>query len=436
MHHCPPHTSPLGPPWRRLALALVAAISLTVSAPARADDASEAQLNFELGEAYYAQRRYAEAVERFLTSYRLVPNAQVAFNIARIYGLMERPIDAHNWYESTLALSDLTPSTPTQTATLAREARDALAPQVAVIEVLSEPAGAEIFVDRAELGAWGRAPRRVAVEPGERRVLLRLTGHHEASSTVTATRGALVRVQEVLRPITGTVLVTTRPAGAQVSIEGTREPLGISPLTLTLPIGEARLRAELPGRVPATASVTVTAEEARELELRLSLEATEVATLSVSGAPEGATVMLRGVREGLTPYTRSDLVPGTAELEVQASGLEHYRAMILLEAGSVTRVEVQLRPAPAWDWPLWRGALYTAAGVVLAGGTVFGVLALTQRDSFFEHPTRGAYDAVQAHAITSDVLLGAGAALLVATFIADLSSSPPVGSTAHIETER
>lgn len=412
-----------------LVLGLVVS-SLTLTSPARADDASEAQLNFELGQSYYGQGRYLEALERFLTSYRLVENASVAFNIAQVYVLLDRSLDAYNWFETAIRLEPAP-----ETVALATTARDGLADDVAVVEITSTPAGAEIFVDRVELGAWGRAPRRVAVEAGARTVILRLDGHHDASVAVTATRGTIVPTALELVPITGTVAVTTSPPGARIVRDDTGEVLGVSPLVVELPVGERRLRAVVTGMVESTATVVVVEGERHEVELRLSHEASTVATLSITGT-EGARITLRGEALGAVPFTRADLEPGIAPLEVSADGLDTFRASLLLEAGSATRVAVELRPPPSWDWPIWRAVLYGGAGLLVASGAVVGGLALAQRDAFYASPSRTALDGIMPLALTSDVLVGAGIVLGISTLIADLVSSPPSSSSAEIEIER
>jgi len=62
--------------------AALAAAALLASTPALADDASEARLQYELGSELYKQKRFTEALERFIASNRLVPNPNVVFNIA------------------------------------------------------------------------------------------------------------------------------------------------------------------------------------------------------------------------------------------------------------------------------------------------------------------------------------------------------------------
>ena len=65
---------------------------------AQLDLADEAEVLFELG--VEAQRRadYLTALERYLASNRLVPNSNVAFNIARCYELLDRHAEAFRYY--------------------------------------------------------------------------------------------------------------------------------------------------------------------------------------------------------------------------------------------------------------------------------------------------------------------------------------------------
>src|SRR6187455_2029106 len=83
-------------------------LGLAHSLPVAADPASEAQLQFELAQRLYKEKRYDEAIERFVASNRLVPNANVVFNIGQTFEFLKRRVDAYNWYVSYLEF-ELTP---------------------------------------------------------------------------------------------------------------------------------------------------------------------------------------------------------------------------------------------------------------------------------------------------------------------------------------
>ncbi|MCC6875983.1 MAG: PEGA domain-containing protein [Sandaracinaceae bacterium] len=422
-------------PFTSNAMGLVLAISIAgvIHAPARADNASEARLAFERGSHAYERRDFPAAVDHFQVSYRLVPNAAVAYDIARVYErYLARPIDAYNWYETALGTAGASDDLRAN----AIADRDRLAPALAILDVVTAPAGAEVFVERVDLGAWARSPRRVAVPAGAMQIILRIANHHAATVTVDARAGEVAAVRAELRPITTTLRVTSAPASARIVRDDTGEELGVAPFERELPIGSLVLRAILPGHVDQTLSVTLVEGEAREVELRLPREASTVATLSVSGTPPGAAVALAGRTLGTIPFTQTGLMPGTSEIEISAPGMLAVRRSILLEAGSATRLDVTLRPPSSWDWPLWRAVLYAGAAAAAGGGLVFGGLALAQQDAFYASPSRGALGAIESLAVTADVLVPLGLGLAVATLIADLLSSPPPSSEARADVER
>src|SRR5690242_7506668 len=88
---------------RRIAPALLA-LSL-LAPPAWADNtADEADVAFELGNRAYARRDYEEALKDYFLSYRLVPNRNVLFNIARCFEQLDRFNEAYRYYNDLLAM--------------------------------------------------------------------------------------------------------------------------------------------------------------------------------------------------------------------------------------------------------------------------------------------------------------------------------------------
>ena len=80
---------------RQLALLL----TLVVAVPAWADNtADEADVAFDLGNKAYAKRDYDAALASYFLSYRLVPNRNVLFNIARCYEAQDRYDEAYRYW--------------------------------------------------------------------------------------------------------------------------------------------------------------------------------------------------------------------------------------------------------------------------------------------------------------------------------------------------
>jgi hypothetical protein len=420
---------------RAMTASLAACAALWALAPATAlAQDSEAQLRYERGVALYEQQRYPEALEHFLASFRLAPTANMAFNIAQVCGLMSRWVEAYNWYETHLTQFELDDAARGR----AQSARDALLDRVAVVEVATTPPGAELFVDRADLGAVGRSPRRVAVAPGSHRVLARAAGHHEASAAVEAAQGQVVAVDVALTAVVGRLVVESTPPGAEVRAEGRGEPLGTTPLELELSPGSLRLAISLDGYEQAIRDVTVSAAQEARVAVRLERLREAVAVLSVVSEPAGAEVQLDGRDAGRTPLSLSDLDPGPRRLAVRVAGRLPWAAQVLLEPGSATRVEVSLAPARSQRPRRLRWIGYGGGGAMLVAGAALGGVALADRSAFFasENPTRAMLERVRAESIAADVLIWTGAAALGVTLILDLVLRRARESTGTVTIDR
>lgn len=413
-----------------MGVALVLVTTL-LAAPVSADDASEAALNFELGRELYQQRRYPEALQRFLASNRLVSNPNVIFNIAQTYGLMRRWVEAYNWYETYLH-EDLDDADRQE----GMSARDRLAPRVAVLDVSSSPAGAALYIDRVELGSVGVAPRRVAVTPGVHEIIARAERFAESQVSAEAGRGHVFAVSLNLQALTGALSVTTDPAGARISTSDGLV-LGTSPLESMVPVGRLSLVAEAEGRISQTREVTVEHEQRIEVHLTLPVAASEVALLTVSGGADGANVQVDGVHAGTVPLTLSALSPGSRHLRVEMPMHLTWEGDVALEAGAATRVDVTLVAPTPDSSGLRYGAYGTGVGLLL-GGAAAGVAALLGRRSFLEsdNPTRAQFDSVRRRGLVADVLLGAGSLIIGVTLVVDLTRGEPARSGATISIER
>src|SRR5690606_26043651 len=149
------------------------------------------------------------ALSHFLLSNRLAPNKNVVFNIARTYERLDRFADAHRYFVDARAAER-------DGAVVAEidEALARIAPKVAVLDVQTDPPGATIYLDRKDLGARGRAPRALAVDPGTYTVIVEHPGHEPArSAPIEVALGENKRVPLTLERIVGTV---------EIAVEGSR----------------------------------------------------------------------------------------------------------------------------------------------------------------------------------------------------------------------
>src|ERR1019366_4535035 len=151
-----------------------------------------------------------------LASNRLAPNRNVLFNIARSYEALKAYPDAYRYY--TRALQG-----ETDAAARARisDALARMAPNVAVLNVITDPPGATLYLDRKDLGERGAGPQALGLAPGRYTVIAVAPGYEDAVSAPTEARaGAAVDVPLKLVRILGTVHVGGDEAtGASVRVD-------------------------------------------------------------------------------------------------------------------------------------------------------------------------------------------------------------------------
>lgn len=404
---------------RAAVLALL--ISMWGGARAMGQEATEAQLLFERGAELYRERRFGEALEAMVASNRLVPNANVVFNVAQIYELLERPMDAFNWYQRHLqfALDD-----EARSRALRRVA--ALQPRVAVLQVQTEPDGAELYLDRVELGVVGRAPMVLAVPPGPHTVIGRVAGYRDASARVIASLAATAATALSLQQLIGRVDLQSEPKGASVFVDGHGPALGVTPLRLELPAGPASLTLRLDGYLDQAVELQVDAEAVQSRRLTLARDPGRFARLSIAAEPSGAIVRLDGEHLGTAPLELDGLQPGTRALEVSGPSYEPWRTRLQLSAGTTSHVRANLVSEDERPWPYWPWLGYGVGGALLISGVAVGAAAISENKSGADA------DDVQRLNHTADALLAGGVLLGAVTLILQLTGSPTPHSTGSV----
>ena len=419
-------------PVRNLTAFLLVAATLVASPrAARADAATEAQLQFELGSELYKQGRYPEAIERFIASYRQVPNSNVVLNVVQTFIFLKRFEDAYNWNETFLSIA----ATDAQRQA-GNSRRGDLGKRVAVLDVTTTPADAELFIDRAELGSVGRAPRRVAVKAGDHRVIARAKDFDERTVSVSVKTAESKPVQIELPPLLGTVRIRSVPPGAIVRDDATGAELGKTPAELRLRPAAQRLVVELAGWVSQTRTVNVLRDRTSQLEVVLQRAATTVAVLSVLGNVPGASIVVDGRLLGRAPLSLDTLPPGQVLVAVNAPGRDAWQERVTLERGAATRVDFDLADPSTKTWSGWRWLGYGGGAALVTAGALVGLSALSARGEFDQRPSSEALDRVKTRNTTADILLGSGVVVLGGTLTWDLLRAPDPKSGGAVTMDR
>ena len=324
-----------------LTWALLLALALSPLQPARAGNtADEADVAFQLGNEAFAKRQYEQALAHYFVSHRLVPNRNVLFNIARCFEALGRLDEAYRYYNDLLGL-DL----PAEDRKEAKAALSKLSPRVALLSVTTEPDGADLYVDREDLGSRGRTPQTVAVAPGAHKVLVRLEGYKPAEVSVTALKGREAKQRLQLAAIVGTVSLEGSPAGAVVRERPDGPELGRLPVTLTFKPGQVLLHVSADGYTPSQTLVKVEPDAEARAKVELAPLPRPTGKVVITANRENALVKVDGKESGFTP-TVVVLTAGEHEVEITARDLRPFSQKVLVRADQEARIVADLRYAP------------------------------------------------------------------------------------------
>lgn len=227
-----------------------------------------------------------------------------------------------------------------------REAGPALPPppSPAKVEFRTEPRGASIIID--DEPTQETTPVVLTLEEGPHKIELRLKGYGTLSRTVAAEAGQHVLFDTVLVPSAGTIVVTSDPTSAKVSINGS--PRGETPATIdgldrrrTYAVEISKLgfedwRQELSFGDEELLNVSA------ELERAGRTTKAGVGFLSVVASP-WAEVLLDGRSIGETPIIRRSVRSGqhVVILRNAPRGAE-VRRVVTVPVNDVVRVSVDL----------------------------------------------------------------------------------------------
>jgi outer membrane receptor for ferrienterochelin and colicin len=319
---------------------LVLTLLLTPAVALANNTADEADVTFELGNEAYSRRQYVEALRAYFTSYRLVPNRNVLFNIARCYEALTRYNEAYRYYND-LAQESLSTTDKAEV----HRALERLRPKVALVRVTTEPPGAEVYVDREDLGIRGLSPQTLALPPGPHKVMVRKQGYRSQEQSITLVRGSSVSQAFELELITGMVELTGTPVGADVRETPEGPVVGRVPGTLRFTPGQHVLHVRAPGHTPAQLLVDVPADGTVPLQVALSPREIPTGRLIVTANRDNATVRVDGQPAGFTP-TVVTLPEGEHTLEVESWDVRPLRQQVTVVADAEKRIHADLRYEP------------------------------------------------------------------------------------------
>lgn len=169
-------------------------------------DNAEARVYFEEGNRLYSEASRARGVERtkllrrsleaYVDSLQIVRSRNAVFNAAIVLGELERHEESFNYLSEYLRVEGLSD----QDREDAARRRDALRDEVAVLQVMTVPDGALVWIDRKDLAPRGETPFEIALAEGRHRLFVEREGFLPEESSARAVRGQLVTVTLALQP--------------------------------------------------------------------------------------------------------------------------------------------------------------------------------------------------------------------------------------------
>lgn len=322
---------------RSLALTLVVCSSLVWAG----NTADEADIAFELGNRAYAKRDYETALASYFLSYRLVPNRNVLFNIARCYEAVDRFDEAYRYWNDLF----VDPKVPESERKDVGRALARLAPKVALITITSTPPGAELYVDRKDLGSRGKTPQTIAVAPGAHTLLLELAGWNDAQAKVSTARGKESKQTITLERVVGQVALSGTPEGSIVRESADGPELGKLPAQLTLTPGQHLLVVQAPNHLPQQVLVDVKANQLVNAKVALPERPPATGKVEVNANRDNSVVFVDGKKAGFTP-TVLTLPVGQHRVVVTNDEVTPLEQDVDVTENADLKIQAELRYAP------------------------------------------------------------------------------------------
>ena len=209
------------------------------------------------------------------------------------------------------------------------------------VDFTSKPEGASVFVDGKDCGV---TPLTLFdLEQGAHRATFEFPNYEAFDDFFNLGDGAYTVRHATLEPKRGLLLVKTDPSGADISLDGVS--YGESPrLITTLNCTDSyRFLLQKKGYQSRYMEVKFSGRTPLVKEEKLILDSGAV---SIKTTPEGASVLVNGIRRGVTPLALTDVPKGRATISLSLDGYIPEERTITLDAGDSQEVDVEMQPRP------------------------------------------------------------------------------------------
>ena len=217
------------------------------------------------------------------------------------------------------------------------EKNEVLEEERGLLLLKTDPEGCDIQIDGVSVG---RTPRLITHLPvkGTYSVRLRKAGYQDQTISVKFEgRKPLVR-EEKLVLASGTIDISSEPAGAEVTVNGIVK--GVTPLRVTeVPRGRATVKFRLDGFAEEVRELAINAGDVQTLPIVLK---GLPGTLHLVSVPDGARFYVNNEARGKGPLALPGLKPGEYVVRAELEGYGTMSKTITLDNGQSVREEFRL----------------------------------------------------------------------------------------------
>ena len=212
-----------------------------------------------------------------------------------------------------------------------------LQPAWAEVTISSQPDGAEVKVDDRVVGT---TPLITEILQGQHNITLSLNKHKPVTLSQTIEAGKALRLEPIsLPPADGWLVLSSKPAGATVSVDGNFH--GATPLKLTLSSAtEHTVRLDKSGYQTSKKKIALAAGEEQILAVKMS---PQYGVLFVTSRPADAGLYVDGKALG-TATRRLRLTTRPHNLEIRKAGYATERVTVTPRPGVSQNLDFKLKP--------------------------------------------------------------------------------------------
>jgi eukaryotic-like serine/threonine-protein kinase len=178
--------------------------------------------------------------------------------------------------------------------------------------------------------------------PGSYNLSVKKSGFQPAQTALEIRAGQTLDQKISLEPLAIGLRITSRPAGADVFINGDKQS-GQTPLTIPLAPNSYNLVLRLQGYEPHSETIAVKENAQTQVDVELKEKGGHVAWAQVGTRPVGADISVDGIPTGKQTPSRVEISPGIHVIALKLNGYQISRRTVQVTEGSTVNIDENLQ---------------------------------------------------------------------------------------------